>query len=62
MRTPAEVWVEILQRTIEEGRAHGYDSYVIALHIYSDVVAKALQEKQDEFDRLFLYKHDGPPN
>lgn len=60
MRTPADTWVELIQRLIEEGRAHGYDPYIVALHIYADIFAKALQEKQDEFDYIYTLRDDGP--
>jgi hypothetical protein len=62
MRTPADTWIELIQRLIEEGRASGLDSYVLALHIYADVMVKALQEKQDEFDSLSFSPRNLPPN
>ncbi len=61
-RTPAETWIELIQRAIEEGRSRGDDSYVVALQVYREVVAKAVQERQDEFDFAVLVHTDRPAN
>lgn len=52
MRTKSEDWIAQIQTLIEQG----YDPYITALHIYADVVTRAVQEKQDEIDVLILLK------
>lgn len=48
MSRPDEYWVEQIQAIIEQP----YDPYIKALHIYAEVVLKALDEIRGEYEML----------
>jgi hypothetical protein len=58
MRINSEEWIKRIQEIIDRD----YDSYTASLHIYNDVVVRAVQERQAEIDYINLCQIDELPN
>jgi hypothetical protein len=52
-----EYWIEKIQDLLNQP----HDDYIKALHIYAEVVLKAMEEVQGEYEML-IFTSNTPPN